>query len=343
MDKNSVCQLYKYDHEMYFLTKDTPENFAVDFRSHTEDSDYVSWLNFHDLSNKMAIETLCNNLEIDRLTYDDINSPQKRPKLEEYDNYIFFTVKSAVPAENNTFLMHQEQISFILGQNYLISFQTKSSDHFTEVRGRIEHKRGKIRMKGPDFLLFRMLEAIVDNYFEVLESITSMIESIEVQLRRSDEKGSLKLIEFEKRRLIELRKIALPLKDIAFQLEKVQSVFLDQDNHPYFADLKEQCLSVLEEIDANKQILDGMTNLYYAIQGQKMNEIMRSLTVMSSYFIPLTFVVGVYGMNFNNMPELRTKYGYFALLGVMALIAIVVRIYFIRRGWTKNSKKKRPE
>jgi magnesium transporter len=291
----------------------------------------------------MAIETLCNNLEIDRLTYDDINSPQKRPKLEEYDNYIFFTVKSAVPAENNTFLMHQEQISFILGQNYLISFQMKSSDHFTEVRGRIEHKRGKIRMKGPDFLLFRMLEAIVDNYFEVLESITSMIESIEVQLRRSDEKGSLKLIEFEKRRLIELRKIALPLKDIAFQLEKVQSVFLDQDNHPYFADLKEQCLSVLEEIDANKQILDGMTNLYYAIQGQKMNEIMRSLTVMSSYFIPLTFVVGVYGMNFNNMPELRTKYGYFALLGVMALIAIVVRIYFIRRGWTKNSKKKRPE
>ena len=343
MEKHSVCQLYKYDHEMYFLTKDTPENFAVDFKSHTEDSDYVSWLNFHDLSNKMAIETLCNNLEIDRLTYDDINSPQKRPKLEEYDNYIFFTVKSAVPAENNTFLMHQEQISFILGQNYLISFQTKSSDHFTEVRGRIEHKRGKIRMKGPDFLLFRMLEAIVDNYFEVLESITSMIESIEIQLRHSDEKGSLKLIEFEKRRLIELRKIALPLKDIAFQLEKVQSVFLDQDNHPYFADLKEQCLSVLEEIDANKQILDGMTNLYYAIQGQKMNEIMRSLTVMSSYFIPLTFVVGVYGMNFNNMPELRTKYGYFALLGVMALIAIVVRIYFIRRGWTRNSKKKRPE
>ena len=343
MEKHSICQLYKYDHEMYFLTKDTPENFAVDFKDHTEDSDYVSWLNFHDISNKVAIETLCNNLEIDRLTYEDINSPQKRPKLEEYDNYIFFTVKSALPAENNTFSMHQEQISFILGRNYLISFQAKSSDHFSELRGRIEHKRGKIRMKGPDFLLFRMLEAIVDNYFEVLESITGMIESIDMKLRHSDEKGSLKLIEFEKRRLIELRKIALPLKDIASHLEKVQSIFLENDNHPYFADLKEQCLSVLEEIDANKQILDGMTNLYYAIQGQKMNEIMRSLTVMSSYFIPLTFVVGVYGMNFDNMPELRTKYGYFALLGVMALIAIVVRIYFIRRGWTRNSKKKRTE
>ena len=337
MDKHSICQLYKYDHEMYFLTKDTPENFAIDFKDHTEDSDYVSWLNFHDISNKVAIETLCNNLEIDRLTYDDINSPKKRPKLEEYDNYIFFTVKSALPAENNTFSMHQEQISFILGDHYLISFQSKSSGHFSDVRSRIEHKRGKIRMKGPDFLLFRMLEAIVDNYFEVLESIAAMIEMIETRLRQSDEKGSLKLIEFEKRRLIELRKIALPLKDIAFQLEKVQSIFLENDNHPYFADLKEQCTSVLEEIDANKQILDGMTNLYYAIQGQKMNDIMRILTVASTIFMPLTCIVGVYGMNFKNIYFIEeTKHGYYIIWGIMIAVTLVLLYYSFRKGWLKR-------
>jgi len=337
MEKHSVCQLYKYDHEMYFLTKDTPENFAVDFKSHTEDSDYVSWLNFHDISNKVAIETLCNNLEIDRLTFDDINSPQKRPKLEEYDNYIFFTVKSAVPDEDNTFSMHQEQISFILGRNYLISFQVKSSDHFSDLRGRIEHKRGKVRMKGPDFLLFRMLEAIVDNYFEVLESISGMIESIQSKLKLSDEKGSLKLIEFEKRRLIELRKIALPLKDIASHLEKVQSIFLENDNHPYFADLKEQCLSVLEEIDANKQILDGMTNLYYAIQGQKMNDIMRVLTVASTIFMPLTFIVGVYGMNFKNIYLIeKTHYGYYIIWGIMVTVTLSLLYYSFRKGWLKR-------
>ena len=337
MEKHSVCQLYKYDHEMFFLTKGKPEQFAIDFKDHTEDSDYVSWLNFHDISNKAAIETLCNNLEIDRLTYDDINSPQKRPKLEEYDNYIFFTVKSALPAENNTFLMHQEQISFILGKHYLISFQAKSSDHFTDVRGRIEHKRGKIRMKGPDFLLFRMLEAIVDNYFEVLESISGMIESIGERLKLSDEKGSLKMIEFEKRRLIELRKIALPLKDIAFQLEKVQSVFLDNDNHPYFADLKEQCMSVLEEIDANKQILEGMTNLYYAIQGQKMNDIMRILTVASTIFMPLTFIVGVYGMNFNNIYLIeKNQYGYFIVWGIMITVTLGLLYFSFRKGWLKR-------
>lgn len=322
---------------MYFLTKDSPENFAVDFKNHTEDSDYVSWLNFHDLSNKAAIETLCNNLDIDRLTYDDINSPQKRPKLEEYDNYIFFTVKSAVPAENDTFSMHQEQISFILGKHYLISFQAKSSDHFKEVRGRIEQKRGKIRMKGPDFLLFRMLEAIVDNYFEVLESITAEIVLIDNKLRNSEEKGNLKSIESEKRRLIELRKIALPLKDIASHLEKVQTVFLENENHPYFADLKEQCLSVLEEIDANKQILDGMTNLYYAVQGQKMNDIMRVLTVASTIFMPLTFIVGVYGMNFKNIYLIEeTQYGYSIIWGIMVVVTLSLLYFSFRKGWLKR-------
>lgn len=322
---------------MYFLTKDSPENFAVDFKNHTEDSDYVSWLNFHDLSNKAAIETLCNNLDIDRLTYDDINSPQKRPKLEEYDNYIFFTVKSAVPAENDTFSMYQEQISFILGKHYLISFQAKSSDHFKEVRGRIEQKRGKIRMKGPDFLLFRMLEAIVDNYFEVLESITAEIVLIDNKLRNSEEKGNLKSIESEKRRLIELRKIALPLKDIASHLEKVQTVFLENENHPYFADLKEQCLSVLEEIDANKQILDGMTNLYYAVQGQKMNDIMRVLTVASTIFMPLTFIVGVYGMNFKNIYLIEeTRYGYSIIWGIMVVVTLSLLYFSFRKGWLKR-------
>jgi magnesium transporter len=192
-------------------------------------------------------------------------------------------------------------------------------------------------MKGPDFLLFRMLEAIVDNYFEVLESIAGIVESIDVKLRRSDEKDSLKLIEFEKRRLIELRKIALPLKDIASHLEKVQSIFLENENHPYFADLKEQCLSVLEEIDANKQILDGMTNLYYAIQGQKMNDIMRILTLASTIFMPLTFIVGVYGMNFKNIYFIEeTKYGYFIVWGIMIVVTLSLLYFSFRKGWLKR-------
>ncbi len=148
--------------------------------------------------------------------------------------------------------------------------------------------------------------------------------------------NTLKLIELQKRKLIELRKIVVPLKDVTSQLEKTNSHLLENENHYYFTDLKENCLSVLEEIDVNKQILDGMANLYYAVQGQKMNQIMKILTIVSSVFIPLTFIVGVYGMNFENMPELKYKYGYYMVVGVMFAIAISLIIYFKRNGWLKK-------
>ena len=232
---------------------------------------------------------------------------------------------------------HSYGLSFALcWKLYLISFQNKSSDHFVDVRNRIEKKRGKIRLKGPDFLLFRMLEAIIDNYFEVLEHITETIEELEVKMHENTNANTLKLIELQKRKLIELRKIVIPLKDVTSQLEKTNSDLLENENHYYFTDLKENCLSVLEEIDVNKQILDGMANLYYAVQGQKMNEIMKILTIVSSVFIPLTFIVGVYGMNFENMPELKYKYGYYTVVGVMFAIAILLIFYFKRNGWLKK-------
>ncbi|MFN5147846.1 MAG: magnesium/cobalt transporter CorA [Flavobacteriia bacterium] len=333
MESNQICQLYKYDHEFFMVTTNTPAHFATEFVQNAIDEDYVSWLNFHSLSERNCIEKLCSNLHIDILSVEDIYTEKRRPKLEEYPNYVFFSVRSALPSENNTFILQQEQISFILGKNYLISFQEKSSDHFPDVRDRISKKRGKIRFKGPDFLLFRMLEAITDNYFEVLEDITDSIEKLEIRLLRNASHENLKLIEFQKRKLVELRKIVLPLKEVTFQLDKIKSPFIDPENHHYFTDLKENCMAVLEEIDANKQILEGMANLYYAVQGQRMNEIMKVLTVVSSIFIPLTFIVGVYGMNFEHMPELKYPYGYYTVVGVMFLIAITLLIIFIKRGW----------
>jgi magnesium transporter len=282
---------------------------------------------------------LCEHLDIELLSVEDIYTEKRRPKLEEYPNYMFFSVRSALPIIGEGERLEQEQVSFILGKNYLISFQEKSSDHFTDVRDRIEKKRGKIRFKGPDFLLFRMLEAIIDNYFEVLESIDESIQLLEKKLVTLKNAETFKLIETEKRKLVELRKIVLPVKEVTSHLEKLKGPFLDVDNHHYFADLKENCLAVLEDIDANKQILEGMANLYYAVQGQRMNEIMKVLTVVSSIFIPLTFIVGVYGMNFENMPELKMKYGYGIVWAVLGVIGSTMTIYFIRKGWLWSKKK----
>lgn len=332
----NICQIYKYDKEFFLLSNNSPEYFAKEFVSTQISEDKVVWLNYHGLTERDNIEKLCEALNIDKLSVEDIYKEKNRPKVEEYPNYLFFSVRSALPDENNIFILEQDQISFILGKHYLISFQNKSSDHFVDVRNRIEKKRGKIRLKGPDFLLFRMLEAIIDNYFEVLEHITETIEELEVKMHENTNANTLKLIELQKRKLIELRKIVIPLKDVTSQLEKTNSDLLENENHYYFTDLKENCLSVLEEIDVNKQILDGMANLYYAVQGQKMNEIMKILTIVSSVFIPLTFIVGVYGMNFENMPELKYKYGYYTVVGVMFAIAISLIFYFKRNGWLKK-------
>lgn len=336
-ENNQTCQIYKYDNDFFLLTKNSPEYFAKEFVSTEIQHDTVVWLNFHSIEDQCNIEKLCDSLAIDKLTIEDIYKENHRPKLEEYSNYLAFSVRSALPNEKNIFILEQEQISFLLGERYLISFQEKSSDHFTVVRERIEKKRGKIRTKGPDFLLFRMIEAIIDNYFEVLEHITDTIEELETRILHNSSSETLKMIELQKRKLVELRKIVIPLKEVTSQLEKTQSHLINPENHYYFSDLKENCLSVLDEIDANKQILDGLANLYYAIQGQRMNEIMKLLTIVSAIFIPLTFIVGVYGMNFDNMPELRTKNGYFIAMGVMVLIAVSLIIYFRKKGWLGKS------
>ncbi len=339
MDSSLACQLYKYDSEFFLITKETPSYFAAEFVKDTLDEDYVSWLNFHSLEDRKNIQTLCEHLDIELLSVEDIYTKKRRPKLEEYPNYMFFSIRSALPDNLKGEALDQEQISFILGKNYLISFQDKRSDHFTDVRDRIEKKRGIIRLKGPDFLLFRMLEAIIDNYFQVLESIDESIQLLEKNIVTMKDSKTLKLIETEKRKLVELRKIVLPVKEVTSQLEKLNGGFLDPRNHHYFADLKENCFAVIEEIDANKQILDGMANLYYAMQGQRMNEIMKILTVISSIFIPLTFIVGVYGMNFEYMPELKSKYGYAIVWIVLGIVGISMTFYFARKGWLWNKKK----
>ena len=336
LNSSAQCQLYKYNKEFYQISKETPAIYMDQFHINEIDFNYVSWLNFHGLKDKESIEVLCKNLGIEKLTIENIYSPTRRPKVEEFTNYMFFSTKSALPSEHDDNLLFQENISFILSSNYLISFQDQSSDHFTEVRDRIEKARGKIRSKKVDFLLFRLLQAIIDNYFEVIENISDKIAELDTILLTKNRRIILKEIEIEKRKLIELRKIAQPMRDITYQLELNDSIFIESSNKIYFKNLKDACLTVLDEIDANKQILDGIANLYYAAQGQRMNEIMKVLTVVSSIFIPLTFIVGVYGMNFKYMPELEYTYGYYSVVGVMFLIGILLLAYFISRGWLKK-------
>jgi magnesium transporter len=300
------------------------------------DDDHVAWLNFHSIADIPSIQALCLNLKIDKIGIENIFYEARRPKVEENNGYIFFNVISVLPSQNQKDLIHKDQITFFLAKNYLISLQTIEGKHFHDVRDRIEKDRGKIRTKKSDFLLFRSLEAIVDNYFEVLDNISEAMELIHENLHKSVDKSLLLKIEVERRKLIELKKIAGPMLDISVQLLGSDSALIDKNNFVYFNTLHHSCSHVITEIESQKQLLDGMANFYYAAQGQRMNEIMKVLTIVSSIFIPLTFIAGVYGMNFKYMPELGYKNGYYTVIGVMFLIGASLFVFFVSRGWIKR-------
>ncbi|MEY3083941.1 MAG: hypothetical protein RL037_121 [Bacteroidota bacterium] len=334
----SSCQLYKYNQSFFFIQKESSSYFAENFSTNDLDNDHVYWLNYHGLDEKENIGDLAKKLGIDKLIIEALHLPVRRPKIEEYPTFIYFTVSSLLPNDNQDNTLNKDQISFILGSNYLISYQDKSSCHFSEVRDRIENSRGKIRSKGADFLMHRMLESVIDNYFEVLSDTIKNIEEIDEKILKYQSKQLFRDLENEKRKLIILRKIVLPMREICSELLSSDSIFIQKDNTRYFNNLQKSCNTILEEIDANKQILEGLANLYYAAQGQRMNQIMKFLTVISSIFIPLTFIVGIYGMNFKYMPELDNPKGYFNVLVVMAILSISLLLYFIRKGWLNREK-----
>jgi magnesium transporter len=334
--ENSECQLYKYNASFFLVKKETSAYFAQNFLLNELDDDHVAWLNFHSIADIPSIQALCLNLKIDKIGIENIFNEARRPKVEENNGYIFFNVISVLPSQNQKDLIRKDQITFFLAKNYLISLQSIEGKHFHDVRDRIEKDRGKIRTKKSDFLLFRSLEAIVDNYFEVLDNISEAMELIHEKLHKSEDKSLLLKIEVERRKLIELKKIAGPMLDISVQLLGSDSALIDKNNFVYFNTLHHSCSHVITEIESQKQILDGMANFYYAAQGQRMNEIMKVLTIVSSIFIPLTFIVGVYGMNFKYMPELGYKNGYYTVIGVMFLLGASLFVFFVSRGWIKR-------
>ena len=332
-----AVQLYTYDSESIQFDKNDEAHFSSSFLPKNQ-PDKTFWLNFHSLKNRSEIELICGNNSIDKLIVESIFTGTKRPRIEEYADYVFFSIHSALIKEPSKFELKKEKISFVLGDNFLMSFQERSSDHFPVVRERLEAGRGKIRTKGPDFLLYRLLEAIIDNYLEVVESIGDTITILDNAVLRNPQSSMLKRVEWEKRKLVDLRKTVIPMKELLVQIDRIENKLIIDENKNYFIELKDTCASLIDEIDAQTKMLEGVANLYFASQGQRMNEIMKVLTVTSAIFIPLTCLVGVYGMNFEFMPELTWEFGYLFAWILMVIIAVVLLLIFWKKGWLKRDE-----
>lgn len=293
--------------------------------------DKTYWLNFHGIHDVEIIQTIGKVIKLDRLTVRQILDTTQRPKVEEYDQYLFFSVKSILKGQQGRLKM--EQLSFILGSNYLISFQEEISDHFEGIRNKLVEGLGFVRKKKSDYLLGQLLDAILDNYFETIDQINHEISLIENEAINNPDKSTLILLETHKYSAQVIKKALRPFKEALVNILSGHTNLINNDNMKYFKDLGNSSMAAMEEIDATLKTLDGLTNIYFASQSQKMNETMKVLTTVATIFIPLTFIAGIYGMNFEHMPELKNPNGYFYTLGSMGIICAAMLILFKIKKW----------
>ncbi len=294
--------------------------------------DTISWLNVDGLHNVGLMEQIADLFQIEQNVLSDVMNPSLRPKIQELENGIFVTIKMLQNKEDNEQLTI-ENLSLILVENAIISFQEEEGDVFDPVRERLRKHRNKIRTSGTDYLMFALLDVVVDNYIYIIGELGDKIETLEEKTTNDLDKDLLDSINFYKRELNFLRKNIKPAKEMILNLAKLESEFMHEENRVHFKELQDNINEASELSDSYREILYDLLNIYHTTMSTKLNDIMRVLTVFSVIFIPLTFIVGVYGTNFINIPELHWYYGYFIMWGVMVLVTLGMLWFFRRKKW----------
>jgi magnesium transporter len=264
------------------------------------------------------------------LLVEDILNDQ-RPKAEEFEDYLFVTLKMLYRIKGAA--IDYEQISFVLGKNFLLTFQEKEGDLFDSFRERIRLDQGRVRKKGADYLLYRLMDIIVENYYNVLDNIGEQIEKTEENIRSDSSGETFRNIQQLKKELIYLHKALYPLRDALSKLVKDESNFIKEDNTQYFADVYDHVIHLIDSLETYRDLTSSLMDIYINTQNTKLNEVIRLLTIISTIFIPLTFLVGVYGMNFEFFPEIHWKYGYLTIWIVMIVIAGGMIGFFKYKRW----------
>ncbi|WP_138993793.1 magnesium/cobalt transporter CorA [Larkinella sp. C7] len=301
----------------------------------TDGSPFVSWLNVDGIHEPAVVERIGQQYHLHPLLLEDVMNSQQKPKVEEYDGaYVFSTLKM-LHFNTDTQELENEHLSFVLGKNYLISFQEERKiDLFQPVLDRIEASAGKTRRNGPDYLLYALMDLVVDHYFVVLDSIGEKLEILENSIiQQVAGQQTLTRLYTLKRELTLMRKVVWPVREMINRLILEDSELIRPATMPFLRDLYDHVIQVLDSIDSYRELATGLLDVYLSTLSNRMNAVMKTLTIFSAIFMPLTFIVGVYGMNFDNMPELHTQNGYFVVLGVMVLLFVLMVIYFRRRRW----------
>ncbi|MDR3146769.1 MAG: magnesium/cobalt transporter CorA [Treponema sp.] len=291
----------------------------------------VTWINVNGLKDEHAISRLAAVYKIHPLTIEDILNTERRPKVEEFDDYLFITLKEISQPVESPFVF--DQISLALTADTVITFQETAGDSFDGIRRRIMNNVGRIRKLGVDYLAYSIMDSVVDRYFLALDILGSDIENFEERAVDDKDAAFISDIQTTKQRLHHIRRAVWPLRESLSILLRAESVFIQEELSPFLKDLQDNVIQASETVDSYREAISGIMEVHLSAASNRLNKVMKVLTIISTIFIPLTFIVGVYGMNFTYMPEIPTAYGYFVVWGVMILIAVGMILFFKKRDW----------
>jgi magnesium transporter len=297
-----------------------------------KESPNVTWLNISGVHDEKVIHEIGEIFKIHPLVLEDIANTTHRPKVEEHDDFLFIILKMSYFNMESREVV-SEQVSLVVGKNYVISLQEKEGDILEGLRERIRNNRGKIRKLGSDYLMYGIMDSIVDHYFSVLEHIGEEIEEIEEQLLISANQELLSKIYALKQELVYLRRSIWPMREVVSLLQRSDYDLISDDINVYLRDVYDHTVQVAETVETFRDMSSGMLDLYLSTVSNRMNEVMKVLTIFAAIFIPLTFIAGVYGMNFEFMPELKWKFGYPVWWAIILILSIGMLIYFRKKRW----------
>jgi len=292
----------------------------------------IRWVNIDGLHDIELIASLGNIFNIHPLTLEDIVNTGHRPKAENFENYIYAIIKM-LHFQNPGGVIESEQVSLVVLKDLLLSFQEQPTDVFDPIWQRIQKGMGRIRHSGTDYLAYTLLDAVVDHYFQILESFGEELEKLEEALLESPKQELLESIHDLKRDTIYLRKQIWPLRETISMLSHDDASIISEQSRIFFRDIHDHTIQIIEIIESYRDILTGFLDLYMSSVGNKMNEVMKVLTIIATIFIPITFVAGIYGMNFRYMPELNWRWGYAGAWGLMLGIVVTMLLYFKKKNW----------
>jgi magnesium transporter len=316
-------------------TKDAVEEHvvqSVEQIAKFKDTKSITWVNIEGLKNVELVEAIGRYFNIHPLVLEDILNTRQRPKLEEHDNYLFIVLKG-LALQRNHFSVEYEQISILVLDYFVFTFKEKRDELFAPILRRLKDSKGRFRSQGADYLTYVILDTVVDSYFSLQDSFDEILDSLEDELLSNPTKKLLEMIQRAKRELIFVRRSVSPLREVLNTLLRSESALIDEHTQVYFRDVYDHAIRISEAVESYRDILGGLLDIYISSVSNKMNEIMKVLTVFASIFIPLTFIAGIYGMNFEYMPELKWRWAYPVLWAVFVAIPIVLLVYFKRKKW----------